>query len=324
MRKNPYKIGKSEGRFASFLKRSGIKLTLKGREGRFLRIALISLGAIILLIALFRFLKPETQLMSSVEIRRIESRGMLNVGVRSDMPGFCEEGEGLEAELAKLLAKRILPDSSDPCKLIECTPKSISAKLSDGTVDVAIALLPRGSVSSAVYSYPYFTDRIRLVTLLPENIAKQPHEMVIGYIPETSAGSVFASYVARVTSTGEQSIIDRLLRRPKPTPDPATVVTMETRKYGSYDELIAALSRGDVDSVVMSGAYVYKYFEAEAEETGAPYFLCEADVGSLDYCIVSYSDQPALTQIADMLIYEMQESGLMHELVNKYVPAFVR
>ena len=142
MRRNPYKIGRSEGRFASFLKRSGIKLTLKGREGRFLRTVLIALGAIILLIALFKFLKPETQLMSSVEIRRIESRGTLNVGVRGDMPGFCEGGEGLEAELAKLLAKRILPDSADPCRLNVCSPKSVSAKLSDGTVDIAIALLP--------------------------------------------------------------------------------------------------------------------------------------------------------------------------------------
>lgn len=324
MRKNPYNIGSSRGRFASFLKRSGIKLTLKGREGRFLRTALISLGAILLLIALFKFLKPETQLMSSVEIKRIESRGMLNVGVLGGMPGFSEDGDGLEAELAKQLAKRILPDSADPCKLIECSPKSVSAKLSDGTVDIAIALLPRGSVSSASYSYTYYTDRVRLVTLAPENVAKEPHEMVIGYLPESSAGSVFASYVSRVTSTGEQSILDRLLRRPKATPDPATAVTMETLKYGSYDELIAALYRGDVEAIVMSGAYVYKYFEAEAEEEKAPYYLCEADIGSLDYCIAASSDQPALTQIADMLIYEMRESGLLHELTNKYVPASVR
>ncbi|MBR3487328.1 MAG: transporter substrate-binding domain-containing protein [Clostridia bacterium] len=324
MRRNPYKIGRSEGRFASFLKRSGIKLTLKGREGRFLRTVLIALGVIILLIALFKFLKPETQLMSSVEIRRIESRGTLNVGVRGDMPGFCEGGEGLEAELAKLLAKRILPDSADPCRLNVCSPKSVSAKLSDGTVDIAIALLPRGSVSSAAYSYTYFTDKVHLVTLDPSKVSLEPHEMVIGYIPETSAGGVFASYVSRVTSTGEQSLIDRLLRRPKATPDPASVVTMETRKYGSYDELIAALRRGDVDAIVMAGAYVYRYFEAEAGEGAAPHYLCSAEIGSLDYCIAASSDQPALTQIADMLIYEMRESGLLHELINKYVPASVR
>jgi ABC-type amino acid transport substrate-binding protein len=317
MRKNPYKIGRAADGAAS--PRPG-RLTLKGREGRIPRIVLISLGALILLILIASLMKPETQLMSSVEIKRIENKGILTVGVRDDMPGFCEKGEGFEAELARLLAKRILPDSDEALSLEVCTVKTVSAKLSDGSIDVAIALQPEGSGSAYSYSYPYFTDNVRLVTLSEELSKKEPWELVIGYIPETAAGSRFTSYVSRVTASEEQNLIEKLLRKPKPTPDPAAAVTIESKKYGSYDELVAALKRGDVDAAALSGAYIYRYFIAGAEENEiSGCWLCEADIGVLKYCVIASSDEPALTQIADMLIYEIGESGLLRELTNKYL-----
>ena len=317
MRKNPYKIGRNSDE--SSPRRAG-RLTLKGREGRIPRIVLITVGALLLLVLLVSLMRPETQLMGSVEIKRIESKGSLSVGVRGDMPGFCEDGEGFEAELAKLLARRILPDSEDALSLEVCTVKTVSTKLSDGSIDVAIALQPEGSGSAYSYSYPYFTDKVRLVTLTKENSEKEPRELIIGYIPETAAGSRFTSYVSRVTASEEQNLIEKLLRKPKPTPDPATAVTIESKKYGSYDELIAALKRGDVDAIALSGAYIYKFFVAGAEEYELPeYYLCDTEIGVLKYCVVASSDEPALTQIADMLIYEIGESGLLRELTNKYL-----
>lgn len=296
--------------------------TLKGREGRFWRAGLIAVVLIALVILSLKLFKPETQLMGSVEIKRIESKGMLSVGVRDDMPGFCMDGEGLEAQIAMLLAKRILPDSEDPLKLTVCSSRSVSAKLSDGSIDVAIALQPRGSGYS--YSYPYYTDNVYLVTLTANNSQKEPSELRIGYIPETSAGSAFSSYVSKVTAVEEQKLLDKLMRKPRPTPDPETAVTIDSVKYGSYDELIAALKRGDIDSAAMAGAHIYKYFIVMAEETDiGEFYLCDTVVGTLDYCVIASSEEPALTQLADMLIYEIQENGLLGELINKYLPGRV-
>lgn len=319
MRRNPYKIGKSGGLSPRFMQRFGRFFTLKGPDGRWLRIVIGAAAAILGVVIAAAALRPETQLMNSVEIRRIESKGILSVAVRDDMPGFCENGEGLEAELARLIAQRILPDSEDPVKLVPCSSKTVSTKLADGTVDIAIALQPKGGSSSYSYSYPYYTDRVLLVTLAEANVTKDPSELRIGYIPETPAGKVFASYVSKVTAAAEQSMIDKLLRRPKPTPDPETAVTIDSVKFGSFDELLQALSRGQIDAAVMAGADHRKYFVIPTGEAATRWFLCDAVIGELQYCMIASSDEPALMQIADMLIYEMQENGSLKELIGKYM-----
>ena len=323
MRSNPYKLGKSRGVSPRLKQRLG-SFTLKGREGRWWRRAIAAVCVVIAAVVLAKVLKPETQLMNSVEIRRIEAKGMLSVAVRDDMPGFCMDGEGLEAELALLLAKKILPESDDPIKLVPCSSRTVTTKLSDGTADVAIALQTSGQGSAFSYSYPYYEDRVLLVTLSPENRSKPATELTIGYIPETFAGKAFESYVKKLTSTEERGILDKLLRRAKPTPEPENAVTVDSVKYGSYDELLFALKRGDIEAAVMAGAYINKYFRVMAEELSMPpYYVCDTEIGVLQYCIIASSDEPALTQLADMLIYEIQENGLLGELINKYLPGRV-
>lgn len=320
MRQNPYKIGRTKGISPRLKDKLKQLPTLKGREGRWFRRVLIGLGVIILALILVRFFKPETQLMSSVEIRRIESAGVLNVAVRDDMPCFCENGVGFEAELAKLIAKRILPDSDEPVRLVPCSSTTVTTKLKDGSVDIAIALQTSGQGSDYSYSYTYYSDKIEFVTLDAENVDKGLGELTVGYVTETAAGKKFASYVKELAAAPEQGMIDRLLRRPKPTADPNTAVFVETKKYGSFDELIAALKRGDIDAAVMTAAYVNKYFKVLAEQTEAPeWYLCAQDAGTVDYCVMCSSDEPALVQLADMLIYELKESGELGRLVQKYL-----
>ena len=319
MRSNPYKIGKAKGLSPRLKNRLNDLPSLKGKEGRWLRIALIAAGVIILGVIAAVLLKPETRLMSSVEIKRIESKGVLSVAVRDDMPGFCEDGKGLEAELARLLAERILPDSEEPVRLVPCSSKTLTAKLKDGSADIAIAMQPANLGSAYSYSYPYYTDTVYLLTLDRETAAKAPTELLIGYIPETPAGNAFTSFAAEINKTPEQGMIDRLLNRPKPTPDP-DAPKVESVKLGSYDELLTALKNGDIDAAVMSGAYVYKYCRVLSDKTGiSEYYLSDTEIGKLKYCIIASSDEPALAQLADMLIYELQEDGSLERLIARYV-----
>ena len=319
MRSNPYKIGEEKGLSPRLKNRLNDLPSLKGREGRWLRIALIALGVVIVAVIAAVLLKPETRLMSSVEIKRIESKGVLSVAVRDDMPGFCEDGVGFEAELARLLAERILPDSEEPVKLVPCSSKTLTAKLKDGSADIAIAMQPASLGSAYSYSYPYYTDTVYLLTLDKETAAKAPTELLIGYIPETPAGSAFASFAANINKTPEQGLIDRLLKRPKPTPDPEAP-KVESVKLGSYDELLNALKKGEIDAAVMSGAYINKYCRVLSDRTGiSEYYLSDTEIGKLKYCIIASSDEPALAQLADMLIYELQEDGSLERLIASYV-----
>lgn len=319
MRRNPYKIGRTRGISPRLKDKLKQLPSLKGREGRWLRRVLIGIGVIIIAVIAIRFFKPETQLMNTVEIQRIEQKGILNVGVRDDVPGFCDDGAGLEAELAERLAERILPDSEEPLKLVSCTSKTALTKLKDGSIDVAIALQPSGQGGAYSYSYPYYSDPICLITLSDDNVRKGLDELRIGYIPGTPAGDAFASYISKLNAAPEQGIIDKLLRRPKPTADP-NGVTVDSYRFGSFEELIDALKRGVIDAAAMTGAYVNKYLNVLSDETAVGrYYVCEADVGAVDYCMISSSDDPALTQLADMLIYELKESGELDALVQKYL-----
>ncbi|MBR3383250.1 MAG: transporter substrate-binding domain-containing protein [Clostridia bacterium] len=320
MRQNPYKIGRTKGISPRLKDKLKQLPTLKGYEGRWFRRVLIGIGVVLAALIAIHFLKPETQLMSSVEIKRIESAGVLTVGVRDDMPGFCENGTGLEAELAKLLAERILPDTEGAVRFVPCSSTTVTTKLKDGSIDVAIALQPNGQGSAYSYSYPYYSDKISLVTLDPANVDKGLGELTIGYIPGTAAGSRFASYAAELGAAPEQGIVDRLLRRPKPTPDPETAIMVETRRFGSIDELLSALKSGAVDAIALPGAYLNKYFNDLAGETDAgQFYICRADVGSVDYCMLCSSDEPALMQLADMLIYELKENGTLERLTKEYL-----
>ena len=319
MRRNPYKIGRSGGISPRLKDKLKQLPSLKGHEGRWLRRALIAIGVLILVIIAIRFFKPETQLMNTVEIQRIEQRGILKVGVRDDMPGFCENGVGLEAELAELLAVRLLPDSEEPLKLVPCTSKTALMKLKDDSIDIAIAMQPAGQGSAYSYSYPYYSDPIRIVTISQENAAKDLGELRVGYISDSAVGSVFSSYVTKLTAVPEQGMIDKLLRRPKPTADPNGIV-VDTAKFGSYDELIDALKRGEIDAAALSEAYVNKYFNVLKEDFGLDeYYFADAEIGSVNYCMISSSDEPALTQLADMLIYELKENGMLDTLALKHI-----
>ena len=67
-------------------------LTLRGERGRPLRILLVSVLALAAAFALFNYLKPEKQLKSAAEVKRITDKGILTVGIRNDIPGFSLNG----------------------------------------------------------------------------------------------------------------------------------------------------------------------------------------------------------------------------------------
>ena len=320
-KRDPYRRDGSSGIFSRLRSRLNIKkITFKGYEGRWWRRGAAALGALLLIIVLALAMRPEAQIMGSVEINRIRERGILYVGVRSDVPAFNENGEGVEIELAKLLAARVLPDAEDPIKLFDCTSKTVSTKISDGSIDAAIALLPKGKSRSYAYSYPYYTDNVYLVTLKSELVALPPTELKLGYVQDTPSADVLMDYKSEVTAVKEKSLFEKIFGKPDEEYVVEEAKKLDVVKYGSYRELIDALRRGDVDAAVMAGAYVNKYFEVYAAEyTGREkYYLNNTVIGAIEYCFVSSSDEPALMQLADMMIYDMENDGSLYALLNEY------
>lgn len=284
-------------------------LTLRGERGRVLRIVLFVALGIGAAVALFALLKPEKQLKTSAEILRIREKGILTVGIREDVPGFSDDGAGLEIELAELFAEFLLPENGEkPVKLVTVSAQTAETKLSDGSIDAAIALMQKGASSKFAYSYPYYTDSCRVV-LRRGGAKKALDDMLIGYVQNTSAAKVLNRYIDAHETKVQRSLIDKLRGIEKELPEGA--VTFDKKAFASYPDMLTALVNGRIDCAVLPGVY--------AELYSADYDLePSVSLGSISYAIAASSDEPAIAQLADVFIYELRESGRLDELLKKY------
>ena len=323
-------VMKKKARFRrnSFKKphRPHIKFTLHGEEGKIPRIILSVLAAVTVIVLLFVFLKPHKQLMKSPEVRRIQDRGVLYAGIRNDMPAFAYDSEGFEAELAERFAEYLLCDSQGDAqfhpavnahggsavKFVTVSSKTTAAKLSDGSVDIVIALMPKDADIMYSYSYSYYTDECPvLVHSGSEN--KKLSDMLIGYVQQTPAESVLKKYADEHETKVKVGLFDKISgKEPELPPD---AVRFDLKPFASYPDILNALYRGRIDGAVISGAYMIKY-KAEIEKYG--FTRHNEDIGSIEYAITAREDESALTQLADMFIYDLQQSGELDALLKKY------
>ena len=302
---------KNSHRRGSRLRPLKMNITLKGDRGKPLRIAVLMIAAIVVLVLAANIFRPKVQLQNTPEYNRIQELGVLTVGVLDDMPGFSDNGEGFEVELAKRFAQYLLPDSEGDAaiKLVTVTDMTASTKLSDGSVDAVFARMQKGGSSRFSYSYAYYTDEC--VVAIPGNADEKPlNEMVIGYVQSSASQSVLNTYISEHKTTVKQSFIDKLLKRKVELPPDA--ITFTTKAFASYPDMLLALSKGSIDGAAIAKVYLNRYSE------GYDFKIHSTTLGSIGYSLACSSDEPAIAQLADMFIYKLRESGELDEMLSKY------
>ena len=280
--------------------RRHVKFTLKGRDGRIFRIGLGVLCGMFALVLVLVIFRDEPQYMGSPEISQIEKRGVLRVGVRDDMPGFGQDGEGLEIELATLLAQRILPDKAygSGIEFVPVNLKSVGPKLDDGSIDVAVCLMRIDAYPSKyAYSSSYYTDPCYFL-VTSGNEAMDLQGKVIGAVNDTYAATRLKSYVDK-RSTAD---------------DPYATI----KYYASYPEMLMALGKGpiasggQIDAAALQDSYVRRYRDAYA------FSIHQEPLGSVDYAFASSIDSPAIAGMANLMLREMKKDGSLQALLEKY------
>ncbi len=241
-----------------------------------------------LLVLLAGLLRPSSQLLNMPEIAAVKRRGVLRAGVRTDVAGFAENGEGLEVALARALAKRIFPEL-DPSASLELVPVNAYTslpKLKSGTIDIAFALLRNTGDKAYAYSGAYYSDPIfMLVKRGDENAALKNRR--VGLIDLSAAAFALKQY------------------------NEANSAELEACYYASYPDLITALKNGAVDFVAIPGAFVEGYVDDEIKKSGLM-------LGSISYVAVSDAESPAFALLTDTLISQMQKDGTLKALILKY------
>ena len=295
-------------------KRGRRLITFKGEEGKRPRQIVAAVGVLLVVIILANALRVEPSLMSSAEVATVHDNGVLRVGVRTDMPGMAFEGDGLEIALAQLLAERILSHDEawtgerDAAELVPVTSMSVASKLNDGSIDVAIAMMPRNASSAYSYSNAYYVDTCRFVTRAGEG-GREIKNMKIGWLQSASTSGLYvpsACFNARLKAYLEEHPDDGLITTYKYNEETISYA------YASYDELFGALLSGEVDAIVLSDLYLDKY-EGEYE-----FDRSETVLGAFSYAVASSSSAPALASLADVLLSELRADGTLDALYQKY------
>ena len=271
-----------------------VNFTLIGDEGRPWRRA-IALGAglfVVLLLALIG--GTETQLMATPEVKTIEERGVLRVGVRYDMPGLNGE-DGLEQALARRIAERMLPqsDTENCLELVEVSSMTGCTKLDDGTVDMVIAMMSPSVAPTYYYSSPYYSDEC-ILAVMSGTSSFALKNFTVGLIQKN-----------KLRSSAEEALVDTFTEN-----NNNFVITK--RSYPSYDDLITGLKKGEVGGIALTRLH---YEQLSKEYDIVPTSL---SFGTVDYCVMAATDNSTLAQIADMEIQELWNSGEMDELHVKY------
>ena len=271
-----------------------VDFTLIGDEGRPWRRA-IALGAgLLVLLVLLLIGGTETQLMATPEVKTIEERGVLRVGVRSDIPGLNGE-EGLEQALARRIAERILheADAETSLELVEVNSVTACTGLDDGTVDMVIAMMSPSMAPSYYYSPGYYSDEC-ILAVMSGTSSFALKNFTVGLIQKND-----------LRTSAEEGLVDAFAEE-----SDSFVITK--RSYPSYDDLVNGLAKGEVGGVAVTKLHF--------EQLRQQYDIVPTSLsfGSVEYCVMTASDNSTLADIAGIVIEELKKSGEMDELYVKY------
>jgi putative glutamine transport system substrate-binding protein len=188
----------------------------------------------------------------------IKAHGVLRVGVKSDVPGFGlmnpERGlyEGMEIELAKLIAKEIFGDSSK-IAFTPVTAKTRGPLLDNGDIDFVIATFTVTEERKLTYNFSsiYYTDGVGLLT-------------------KKAAGYKSLKDLNGKTIGVAQSATSR-----KAIEDGAAPlgINVSFAEFATYPEIKAALDSGRVDAFSVDKAILRGYLDDSVgllDDTYAP------------------------------------------------------
>lgn len=265
-------------------RRLGRPVVLKANRRVLLVAAALVAAIVIVLVSL-----PSDQLRSSPEVSIIKERGVLRVGVRTDMPGFAEEGRGLEIDLATRFAQYLLPNvpPSAAVELVQVDARTAGAHIDNGDVDVVLALAPKDFSSSYVYSNAYYTDQCRFICAAGKES-----------IPLSQA---------RIGVLQVSPLYSQLASRLKKEPAYAG----EQVRFSSYPDLFDALLAGRIDAALLPDAYIRRYGNSSLAVRSESF-------GSIDYALMCGTDAPALAGLFDLFLDQCEDDGTLKQLLGAY------
>ncbi len=228
-------------------------------------------------------------------IKAIIERGKLLVGVKADVPkfGYQELGgefEGLEIDLAKALAKKLLGDEN-AVAFTAVTAATRGPLLDTGELDAIIATftIKPDRILQYEFSKPYFVDAIGLLVKKDSGIAGFA-DLNGKNIGVAQAATTRAALEAAATEKG---------------------YTLNFLEFPSYPDIKAALDSGRIDCFSVDKAILMGYVDDSVT-------LLPDSFASQPYGIAVKKGNLELNAAINALIADMRASGELDTLVAKW------
>jgi putative glutamine transport system substrate-binding protein len=230
------------------------------------------------------------------EIKAIQDRGVLKVGVKVDVPKFgfkdpkTGQIDGFEIDLTKELAKKILGDENK-FDAQGVTAKTRGPLLDNGEVDLVIATFTITEERKQSYNFsdPYFTDGVALMVKKDSGITdlKGLADKTIGVAQSATSKKAIQE------AADKQGIKVKFL------------------EFGTYPEIKTALDSGRINCFSVDGAILYGYLDDTT-------VILNDRFSPQEYGVASKKANAGLAKLVNDTINDMKKSGELDKLMQKW------
>ena len=233
---------------------------------------------------------------SNAALDKIRRNGSLRVGVKVDVLGFGYLNpatgliEGLEVDLAKLIAEEIL-GNGEAVELFGVTAQTREPMLENGELDIVIATFTITPEREKRFHFtaPYYHDELGFL------VTKSSQFTTISDLDGKTIG-VANSGTARDALKVEAEKLG---------------IDLYYKEYASYPEIKAALISGKVDAFSVDKSILQGYKD---ENT----LILEEGFNPQDYGIASHLNNKDLAKYLDNLMVTIEKDGRLTEILTRW------
>lgn len=223
----------------------------------------------------------------------IKKRGVLNVGVKQDVPNFGykdpETGKysGIEADLAKMIADEI----GVKVNYVPVTAQTRGPLLDNEQVDMDIATFTITDERKELFNFttPYYTDASGFLVNKSSKI--KDVEDLAGKTIGVAQGSITETLIKEIGK--EKNLSFKFV------------------ELGSYPELVISLLAHRIDAFSVDQSILSGYVSKKTE-------IMDYSFKTADYGVVTKKSNTELNDYVNKLITKWKEDGTLQKLYDKY------
>ena len=238
---------------------------------------------------------PSSSSAVSADVKAIQDRGVLKVGVKVDVPKFgykdpkTEKVDGFEIDLARAISKKIL--GTEKIETTAVTAKTRGPVLDSGDVDMDISTFTITEERKKSYNFsdPYFTDGVRLMV-------------------KKSAG-----YTSLKDLDGKKIGVAQSATSKKAIQEQADKVGAKVSflEFATYPEIKTALDSGRVDCFSVDGSILFGYLDDSTT-------ILADSFSPQEYGVASKKGNDGLAKVVNETIGELKKSGELDKMIQKW------